>query len=301
MISYDSTERPDYDEILDYVAKVLKKLCFFCQKSHVNKQTLPDCNHKFGQFCLIEHYKFEFSSNSLYIPSCPLSCCKKTIDPTNLREILGKKLFQKRYIRCKQCKKIFSNMNSITLDLCNHSFCFKCFKNIAPTRECPISLCKEDFSRQERKNFESQMKKCSNCSSESEDLLKFDCCSASLCNTCLSKSILLDNQMPLFCLFCREPLKETELNHLRKIENPKKKSVIKTNSIEIKKEDQSKIIEKRKSDLKTNDEKKEEESKIMEKKNSGKKKNSGLDRPPKKMSEKLESDQEDEESRYFYK
>ena len=102
--------------------------------------------------------------------------------------------------------------------------------------------------------------------------------------------------MPLFCLFCREPLKEAEVNHLRKIENPKKKSVKKASSIEIKKEEQSKIMEKQNSGLKSNDEKKEEESKIVEKKNSVKKKNSGLERPPKKMSEQPESDQEDEES-----
>lgn len=304
MISYDPTERPDYHEIIDYVAKVHKKLCFFCQKSHVKKQTLPDCNHKFGQFCLIEHFKLEFANNSLYIPSCPLSCCKKTIDPTNLKEILGKTLFRKKYIRCKQCQKIFSTMNSIKLDLCNHNFCFKCFKGIASTRECPITTCKEDFSRQEKKNFEEQIKKCSNCSSESEDFLKFDCCHASLCNTCLSKgfSTLLENQMSLFCLFCREPLKEAEVNNLRRFENQKQQNVKKSKSIEIKKKEQSKIMEKQNSGFsKANDEKKEEESKIIEKKNSVKKKNSVLDRPPKKMSEQQESDQEDDESRYFNK
>ena len=273
MISYDSTERPDYDEILDYVAKVQKKLCFFCQKSHVNKQTLPDCNHKFERFCLIEHFELEFSKNSLYIPSCPLSCCNKTIDPRNLKEILGEKLFHKKYIRCNQCQKLFSNVNSVTLGLCNHNFCFKCFNDIAPTRQCP--LCKKDFSKREKKNFESQMKKCSNCSSESEDLPKFDCCSASLCNTCLSKgfSSLLDNQMPLFCWFCREPFKKPRL--------------------EIKKEEQNKIMVKKNSGLKASEEKKEEESKIIEKKNRR------LERPPDTMCEQLESDQYDEESRYF--
>lgn len=302
MISYDPTERPDYDEILDSVAKVHAKLCLFCKKSHVTTQILPDCQHKFGQFCLIEHFKLEFAKNSLYIPRCPLDSCKQTINQFDLKEILGRKLFQQKYIKCKQCQKIFRNTNSLTLDLCNHNFCFKCFTDIAPTRECPIVTCKADFSRQEKKNFEAQMKRCSNCSSESENLVRFDCCYGLLCIVCLSKSFstLLNNQLPLFCLFCRETLKEAEIDSLRKCENQRTANLTNASSIEIKNEEQSKIMEKQNRELKkANEEKKVEESKITENKTSVRKKSSGVDRPSKKMSEQLKSDQDDEESRYF--
>ena len=79
--------------------------------------------------------------------------------------------------------------------------------------------------------------------------------------------------MPLFCWFCREPFKKPRL--------------------EIKKEEQNKIMVKKNSGLKASEEKKEEESKIIEKKNRR------LERPPDTMCEQLESDQYDEESRYF--
>ena len=184
MISYDHQRRPDYNEILSKISEYQNRFCFFCKKIHENVVKLPNCSHVYGVFCLVEHFKSEFEKNPLYVPCCPNISCQNILETLDLKDLLGRKLFQKKYYKCRKCEQIILSLNSISFDLCNHVFCFKCFKTFSSTGKCAVDNCEMEFSEQEQSIFEIQSAKCLKCGKNNGTLVNFSCCDAKLCPLC---------------------------------------------------------------------------------------------------------------------
>ena len=205
MISYDHKERPDYKEIISKISEYQKERCILCKEKHEKVVELPNCFHVYGVVCLIEHFKSEFEKNPLYVPCCPNISCQNILETSELENVLGKKLFKKKYNKCSKCEKIVLSLNSISFDpCCNHVFCFKCFKTF-------VSI------------FEIQSAKCLKCGENNGKLVNFPCCDAKLCEACiLSVAAQIYQEKPC-CLFCRRKLKTEVKSVLDHIVSPKKK------------------------------------------------------------------------------
>lgn len=152
MLSFDPEERPNYQEIYDFLEE---RFVFLA------------C----GDWIELKDVFIDVKNNLRSL--CPR--CETVIEDNRIRSVLTEKLAQ-NYETCANCKKYFFK-KFIHRQNCEHEFCIDCLQKL---RKCPKTKCNSNISKEDKVP-------CASCQQyvRIKKLRKTQCCEMYFCHSCL--------------------------------------------------------------------------------------------------------------------